>query len=187
MIPNETTLTAEATAEQSALRSASDLFCEKAEAEGWVSTSPGILGFASILMNGSRDEGEPAGTYADRIDAATATPSDAIAQLQADASTARDGLITVQTEARSLLASSDTFPERLDVTAFERALVRAQRSNRGFREALEIVSKRGEDATGAAVAVDAFSATIDDARRTADALADRYAGKGPESVDAATS
>lgn len=188
VIPSETTVTAEASEEQSALRSASEIFCEKAEAEGWVSTSPGILGIAAILMKGARDAGEPAGTYADRIDAATADPGTVLAQIKADASTARGGLMTVTSEAEALLASEDIALGRLDVTAFERALVRAQLSNRGFGEALEIVAGRSGETAAARAAVEAFALTIDEARPVADALTARYSrGDAPASQGAARS
>ncbi len=195
VVPSETTIATETTAEQSALRSASDLYCERAEAEGWIKPSSGIVGLASILMRGGGDDNEPAGSYADRIDAASALPQDVLRRIEADALSARKGLIGVREEADALLASPEATPGRLDVTAFERALVRAQLANRGFGEALGIVAGRSVDpgmdpaaaADPARAAVEAFAQAIDAARPVADALAARYADRPVPGTGAATS
>ena len=175
VVPSEATVSSEMTAEQSALHTASDIFCERAEVEGWVSTSPGILGFASILMNGARNDGEPVGTYADRIDAASDDVSATIDRIIADSAAASDGLMDVTAEAETLLASTELQPDRRDVTAYERALVRAQRANRSFEEAYEILSERTDETHSVRGSLDAFAVAIDRARRTADALNEQYA------------
>lgn len=177
VVPTETTVSTEATVEQSALRTSADLFCEKAEAEGWVASSSGLLGFASVLMNGAGTSGERPGTYADRIDAGSNDASVVVERIATDATTARDGLLSVKREADVLIASETSVPDRIDVMAFERALVRAQRSSRGFSEALEIVSGRTEETSAGAAAIAAFDEAIDGARRIADALDTRYANE----------
>lgn len=138
-------------------------------------------------MNGGSDNAEPVGTYADRIDAGTAIPSDVLARIAADATSARGGLIAVEAEAQALIASEGVELARSDVMAFERALVRAQRSNRGFREALEIVSERSEANMEAVTSIEAFAEIIDRASATADALTTTYTSRRDGDAAKATS
>jgi hypothetical protein len=103
-----------------------------------------------------------------------------LARIAADSSAARKGLASVTTEAETVLRSRDkNASNRGDVMSFERALVRAQMAHRGFQEALDLVSVRSDmDVLPVAQQVEAFAVMIDDARRTADRLADKYVGEG---------
>ena len=101
-----------------------------------------------------------------------------LAKISADAESARAGLEAVTREARGVLEKSSADASiRNDVIAYERALVRAQMAHRNFEEALDIVTTRADmDVSPVKAELQGFDASINEARRIADDLADRYAG-----------
>lgn len=163
------------TASQSELRQVSNSYCDTAVTQGWVEESGGIAGFADTLMHG-RETQDGAGFYAVRIGADSKAPALVLARIASDSEAARKGLEDVTDEARTVLRSGDkNASNRGDVMSYERALVRAQMAHRGFQEALDLVSVRADmDVAPIVFQVEAFAETIDEARRTADKLADRY-------------
>ncbi|MEO0816601.1 MAG: hypothetical protein AAFX86_04770 [Pseudomonadota bacterium] len=181
VVPGEATVETSLSAKQTALRTASDTFCERLESEGWVEASNGFANLASILMHGQSDT-ETATSYADAFSDLSVAPSVHLMTIADDANAAREGLEQVAGEARKVLNDQTVETQRSDVTSFERALVRAQRASRAFAGALETVGERTSQSAPADTAIEAFNAEIDDARRLADELAARYASLGENSV-----
>ena len=101
-----------------------------------------------------------------------------LARISADSESARKGLEDVTLEARDVLGNArGDASNRNDIIAYERALVRAQMAHRNFQDALEIVSARADmDVSPVEVELGDFATSIDEARRVADDLAERYAG-----------
>jgi hypothetical protein len=181
MVPGEATVETGLSAEQTALRATSEAYCETLEDKGWVSASNGFANLASILMHGQSAEGDGAG-YLDQFEDATDSPAELVSRIAADAASARAGLQGVTLEASRVLADQSAETQRGDVTSFERALVRAQRASRAFSSARDIVAGRTSETGPADEAIAAFEGDIDDARRLADELANRYAGIGETSI-----
>lgn len=177
MIPGEATVVSALTQSQSSLRKVSSAYCSETVEAGWVEDSGGLAGFASMLLNG-RSENEPE-TYAGRIGAETDAPALVIARIVNDTQAARDGLANVSREAKAVLDSEAVeAASRSDVMSYERALVRAQMAYRSFHTALGDVAARPDmdmDTSRADAELKSFADTIDDARETADSLADKYA------------
>lgn len=177
MVPGETTVETAMTEEQTALRAASEAYCTEVAEEGWITERGGLANLASILMNGRRGAPATPDGYSDRIGAATGMPAELVVRIAGDADSAREGLGEVIAEAEKVRESGAGI-SRSDVTSFERALVRAQRAQREFATAVDILAERGADTQPAAMAVDGFAGEIDSARRLADELLERYAGTG---------
>lgn len=179
MVPGEALVTAGLSPNQSALRSASTDYCDRAVEAGWVKSSGGLAGLANTLINGMSSDQARADTYAARIGADSEAPALILAQIVSDAQAARIGLSDVSREARTLLADAGKQgATRADVMSYERALVRAQMAYRSFQSALgEVAARPDMDMDTAPVdkELDNFATAIDDARDTADKLADKYA------------
>jgi len=178
VVPGETTVETALTKSQSDLRKASDAYCDRLAAKGWAEADKGLAGFADLLIRGRSASEQMPPAYASDIGADTRAPVLVLAKISADSEAARKGLEGVTLEAREVLdnARSDA-SNRNDVIAYERALVRAQMAHRNFREALDIVSARADlDVSPIEAELGNFSDAIDDARRVADDLAERYTG-----------
>ncbi len=178
VVPGETTVETALTKSQSALRKSSDAYCDRLAEKGWAEADKGLAGFADLLIRGRSASDQTPPAYASDIGAATRAPVLVLAKISADSESARKGLEAVTHEAREVLAKSQSdASNRNDVIAYERALVRAQMAHRNFREALDIVSARADmDVSPIEAELKSFDATIDDARRVADDLAERYTG-----------
>lgn len=174
MVSGEASVETGITQTQTALRTTSEAYCERAANEGWISAPNSLAAIASVLLNGSAERADEE-TYADRIGAETAAPAEVARQIAADADAARLGLAEIVAEAEHVLADEASETGRADVTSFERALVSAQRARRAFSLAEETLAQRTANTAPADAALDLFTAQIDEARRTADALAARYA------------
>ncbi|HRK66990.1 MAG TPA: hypothetical protein PKY73_05510 [Hyphomonas sp.] len=179
VVPGEATVETSLTRSQSDLRLASNAYCDEVVAEGWVEETGGIAGLADTLIHGRPDTSGGVGFYAARIGAKTKAPALVLARISADSTAASKGLIKVTAEAEAVLRSRDkNASNRGDVMSFERALVRAQMAHRGFQEAIDLVSVRSDmDVQPIARQVEDFAVMIDDARRTADRLAEKYVGE----------
>ncbi len=177
MSPGEATVETAMTDEQTALRMASDTYCNAVTENGWVTERGGLASLAGILMNGHRTAKTQPEAYSDRIGADTAKPAELVRQITGDAETAREGLGVVIAEAEAVRDAGAEIA-RADVASFERALVRAQRAHRGFTAAIETVKTRGGETRAAVQSVEAFAAQIDTARGIADELLERYTGTG---------
>ena len=67
MVPGEALVQAGLSQNQSALRTASTEYCDKAVDAGWVKSSGGLAGLANTLINGITNDQAEADTYAARI------------------------------------------------------------------------------------------------------------------------
>lgn len=178
MTPGERSMTTEASATQTALRSASEAYCKTTEEEGWVARSGNLFGLARILIHGDKSDAHADDPdYAIQIGAGEAEASIVFAQITGDAIAARTGLAGVAKEARALLSADETtVASRADVMSFERALVSAQKSYRAFAKATDIAVQASEAAPAELdAALSGLTEEIDAARATADRLAARYA------------
>lgn len=179
MVPGEALVQAGLSQNQSALRTASTDYCDKAVDAGWVKSNGGLAGLANTLINGITNDQARANTYAARIGAGTEAPALVLARIVSDSQAARAGLGEVSREADTLLEETGAqTASRADVMSYERALVRAQMAYRSFQSALgEVAARPDMDMDTAPVdkELGAFEAVIDDARDTADRLADKYA------------
>ena len=181
MTSGETVVTTEMSAQQSALRVASNDFCDKAEKRGWVGKATSIFGYANRLINGQKsdDSAKEAHDYAELIGAETHMPSTVFDRIEQDAEDARAGLIKVTGKASRVLSGDAEKAGRGDVMSYERALVNAQKSHRAFARAADLAAMRAggvPEETEEALA--SLANEIDAARETADVLADRYASLG---------
>lgn len=181
VVPGETTVETSLSANQSKLRQASVEYCDKTVEEGWVEESGGVSSLAHVLMHGRDSAVDPDALYATRIGATTAAPALVLARIATDAAEARAGLAEVTREADAVLSGGkDQTANRGDVMSFERALVRAQMSQRSFARALDQVTARADmDVSPIVSEIDKFATAIDRARSIADKLADRYAAVEP--------
>ncbi len=166
------------TKSQSALRKTSDAYCDHLAAKGWAEADKGLAGFADLLIRGRSASEQTLPAYASEIGAASRAPVLVLARISSDSESARKGLEDVTLEARDVLGNArGDASNRNDVIAFERALVRAQMAHRNFQDALEIVSARADmDVSPVETELGDFAASIDEARRIADDLAERYTG-----------
>lgn len=180
VVPGEATVETALTKPQSELRQASNAYCDAVVAAGWVEEADGFSTLADTLMHGRTEVAGAPGFYADRIGANSKAPALVLARIISDSQSARTGLADVASEAEAVLRSRNTnASNRGDVMSFERALVRAQMAHRGFQEALDLVSVRADmDVQPIASEIENFAREIDDARRIADRLADRYVAEG---------
>ena len=179
MVPGEALVQAGLSQNQSSLRTASSEYCDKAVDAGWVKANNGLAGLANTLINGITNDPAHADTYAARIGAGTEAPALVLARIVSDSQEARAGLSDVSREAHSLLQDTGAHTaSRADVMSYERALVRAQMAYRSFQSALGEVSARSDmdiDTAPVDKELGAFEDVIDNARETADELADKYA------------
>ncbi len=186
MVPGQALVQAGLSQNQSSLRTASTEYCDAAVDAGWVKSNSGLAGLANTLINGITNDQAQANTYAARIGAGSEAPALVLARIVSDSQAARTGLGKVSREADSLLEETGAqTATRADVMSYERALVRAQMAYRSFQSALgEVAARPDMDMDTAPVdkELGAFEDVIDDARETADRLAEKYA-----SVNSATS
>lgn len=179
MVPGEALVQAGLSQNQSALREASNAYCDQAVDAGWVKSNGGLAGLANTLINGITNDQAKANTYAARIGADSEAPALVLARIVSDSQAARAGLGKVSREANTLLEEAGAHTAtRADVMSYERALVRAQMAYRSFQGALGEVSARSDmdmDTAPVDKELDAFEDVIDTARDTADQLADKYA------------
>ena len=178
VVPGETTVETALTKSQSALRKTSDAYCDHLAAKGWAEADKGLAGFADLLIRGRNASEQTLPAYASEIGAASRAPVLVLARISSDSESARKGLEDVTLEARDVLGNArGDASNRNDVIAFERALVRAQIAHRNFQDALEIVSARADmDVSPVEAELGDFAVSIDEARRVADDLAERYTG-----------
>ena len=182
MTSSETVVKADISERQSALRIASDEYCDIAEERGWVEKATSIFGFANRLINGDSAEpkSEIESDYAALVGAETEAPESVFQQIKLDADAARVGLVEVTGTASVILSSTDTETGRGDVMSYERALINAQKSHRAFSRAADLAAQRtGSVPVETEAALASLANEIDTARDTADTLADRYASIQP--------
>lgn len=177
-MPGETTVETLLSQNQSALRQSSDAYCDMVAEKGWAEADKGLAGFADLLLKGRSSGASAATAYAANIGADSRAPALVLARISSDSEAARLGLDQVTEEARAVLQTRNSNgSNRNDVISYERALVRAQMAHRSFRGAFDSVAARADmDISPVERELDSFAASIDEARRVADLLADHYAG-----------
>lgn len=178
VVPGETTVETSLTQNQSALRLSSDAYCDLVAEKGWAEADKGLAGFADLLLKGRSSEPGKTPAYAASIGAESRAPALVLARISSDSEAARLGLEDVTNEARAVLQNRNANgSNRNDVISYERALVRAQMAHRNFRSALDLVAARADmEVSPVERELDSFAASIDDARRIADLLAEHYTG-----------
>jgi len=179
VIPGTTTVETALTEEQSDFHKSCSGFVEQAEAEQWIAPSTSLVGWAKIFVYGDKDQSQTT-SYAGSIDAAEAAPDLVRSRILTDITTAEARFRTVLDEALSYIAISDAGEKQLraDVTHFERALIAAQKSRRSFAEAITVLSGRtSRDLSDLDAALADFDTKIDEARVTADSIANLYASQ----------
>jgi hypothetical protein len=178
VVSGQATVETSLTQSQSALRLASDAYCDHLAEKGWAEADRGMLGLANTLLHGR--SAQAGNAYTSRIGAETHAPAIVLGRIAADSESARAGLETVTREARDVLAGVSAYGSgRGDVIAYERALVRAQIAYRSFAEALDAVSGRADlEITPVSAELSRFAGAIDEARRVADRLAEHSARAG---------
>ncbi len=182
MVPGQATVETNLSVQQSALRTSSDAFYETARESGWVEKSTGLAGLARILMHGQDEAEDAPSDYSERVGAETEPPANVFSRVVTDSEAAREGLSDVAEQAVTVLNSELEYG-RSDIVSFERSLVTAQKAHRSFSRAADLAATRNGGAPETVDAALARLATeIDEARRVADQLADRYA-----SIDVAVS
>lgn len=178
MVSTDAVVESDVSAESKALAESSDAFTTRAEARGWVGASRSWMDIASGIFGG--DSGDDAGaSYAGRIGATQEEPSSVFETIRSDAESAQSAFAEVQQQADRLLNAGKV--RRADITSFEKALVTAQKSYRGFSKATGLAAQRGRDGLkDAEQALETFATSIDTAREKADTLADAYAARDTE-------
>ena len=178
MVSSQGIVEAETEKPSSPMEVSSQAFQKTAEAEGWVAGSRGLAGLASMLFGGNAEDKAPQTvSYAERLEAETAETSVVFKMIAIDAERAAEDMSHLDGLAETLLASGDV--PRADLISFEQALVTAQKSYRSFAEATGIAEQRNTLGLPVAEAsLKALAAAIDDARESADAMANAYAPPG---------
>src|SRR3990167_6803056 len=107
VVRGEATVEAALTGSQSELRQASNAYCDKVVAAGWVEQGDGLSSLADTLMHGKTEMAGCAGFYATRVGSTSSAPALVLARIISDSQAARTGLADVTTEAEAVLKSRD--------------------------------------------------------------------------------
>ncbi len=179
VIPGTATVETSLSEEQSEFHKTCGAFVEQAEAEHWIAPSTSLIGWAKVFVYGDKDEAQKT-SYTSAIDVAGASPDTARSRILTDIQTAEASFGSVLDEALTYIESTDLNEKQLrtDVTHFEKALIAAQQSRRSFAEAVTILSGRtSRDLSDLDEALAGLDAKIDEARVTADSIANLYASQ----------
>ena len=178
MVPGSASVGNGTSQEQTDLRQAARDYVALTESEDWVQ-SASLLDLARLLVDGVSGDSETDTGYSAVIEASSADIEQVTMRLAADIDLAKKGLAGVTEYADAFIATVSPEAEglRSDVTNYERALIAAQKSRRSFAEALTRVAARTDDGVADVdQKLAEFDTVIDEARSTADVLADLYAG-----------
>ncbi len=182
VVPGQSVAAAPASAEQAALREASDRFGDLAVSRGWITKTSGLFDLARMLSEGQAGEAvvTEAG-YADLIGIGVRPSEEIMRALASDALDARAALSGVTGLAVAMAAgTAGESAARADVMAYERVLVNAQKCRRTFQSAAAEAGTVPPAMTEAAFA--ALDAEIDRARSVADQIAANYSGRNGVTV-----
>lgn len=161
------------TRDQSDLHAAAEAFSKSARDKGLASGEASLASIAGMLSGKQSD----ANAYWRRIGADKAAPATVITQLRGDMNVSAKGLNDLDDMARALIKKGD--PARLDVAAFEGALIHARQARDSFSDALVQVNKR----PGAEYQITAELAPLDVALDTARVTADKLAQARAEAAN----
>ncbi len=153
------------TQDQSDLHAAAEAFNKSARDRGLASGEASLASLAGMLS------GKPADTnaYWRRIGADKTAPAIVITRVRDDMNASARGLTDLDRMAPSLINKGD--PARLDVAAFEGALIHARQARDSFSDALVQVNKRAGAEYQVTQELAPLDAALETARTTADDLA----------------
>ena len=153
------------TQDQSDLHAAADAFNKSARDKGLASGEASLASIAGMLSGKQSD----ANAYWRRIGADRTAPATVIAKVRTDMNASATGLANLDKMAHSLIATGD--PARLDVAAFEGALIHARQARDSFSDALMQVNKRASASYQIMQELAPLDTVLARARATADDLA----------------
>ena len=153
------------TQDQSELHAAAEAFNKTTRDKGLASGEASLASIAGMLSGKQSD----ANAYWRRIGADKTAPATVITRVRDDMNASAKGLSDLDRMAHALISKGD--PARLDVAAFEGALIHARQARDSFSDALVQVNKRA----GAEYQITQELAPLDTALATARTTADDLA------------
>lgn len=153
------------TQDQSDLHAAAEAFSKTTRDKGLAAGEASLASIAGMLSGKQSD----ANAYWRRIGADKTAPATVVTRVRDDMNTSAKGLTDLDRMAHSLISKGD--PARLDVAAFEGALIHARQARDSFSDALVQVNKRA----GAEYQITQELAPLDVALAAARATADDLA------------
>lgn len=169
-------LTAEVslTEDQSELHAAAEAFSKSAREKGLATGEASLASLAGMLTGKQSD----ADAYWRRIGADKGSPIVVVGRVREDMNASAKGLVDLNTMARGLIGKGD--PARLDVAAFEGALIHARQARDSFSDALVQVNKHADASYQVTSELAPLDTALAKARVTADDLAQaRAEGASP--------
>jgi hypothetical protein len=157
---------------QSQLHAAAEAFSKAARDKGLAVGEASLASLADMLSGKQSD----ADAYWRRVGADKAAPSTVITRLRVDMGASAKGLSDLDAMAQALIGSGD--PARIDVSAFERALIHARQSRDSFSDALVQINRRSTSEYQIALELAPLDKALAHARVTADDLAAARADAG---------
>ncbi len=153
------------TRDQSDLHAAAEAFNKSARDRGLASGEASLASLAGMLSGKPSD----ANAYWRRIGADKSAPVAVVGRVRDDMNASARGLSDLDKMAHSLLDTGD--PARLDVAAFEGALIHARQARDSFSDALVQVNKRASAEYQITLELAPLDSALAAARATADDLA----------------
>ena len=153
------------TQDQSELHAAAEAFNKSARDRGLASGEASLASLAGMLSGKQSD----ANAYWRRIGADKTAPATVVTKVRDDMNASAKGLTDLDRMAHALIDKGD--PARLDVAAFEGALIHARQARDSFSDALVQVNKRASAGYQIALELAPLDAALANARATADDLA----------------
>lgn len=153
------------TQDQSDLHAAAEAFNKSARDLGLASGEASLASLAGMLSGKQSD----ADAYWRRIGADKVAPATVITRVRGDMNASAKGLTDLDKMAHALIDKGD--PARLDVAAFEGALIHARQARDSFSDALGKVNKRASAEYQITLELAPLDAALAKARATADDLA----------------
>ena len=153
------------TQDQSELHAAAEAFNKSARDRGLASGEASLASLAGMLSGKQSD----ANAYWRRIGADKTAPTAVVTKVRDDMNASATGLTNLDKMAHALIDKGD--PARLDVAAFEGALIHARQARDSFSDALVQVNKRASAEYQITLELAPLDAALARARATADDLA----------------
>ena len=153
------------TQDQSELHAAAEAFSKSARDKGLASGEASLASLAGMLSGKQSD----ANAYWRRIGADKTAPATVVGKVRDDMNASAKGLTDLDRMAHALIDKGD--PARLDVAAFEGALIHARQARDSFSDALVQVNKRAPAEYQIPLELAPLDKALAGARTTADDLA----------------
>lgn len=153
------------TEDQSQLHKASEAYAKEAREKGLATGEASLASIADMLSGKQSD----ANAYWRRIGADRSTPASVVSRVREDLSKSAIGLAELNEMARGLIGKSQL--GRVDVAAFESALIHARQSRDSLSDALVQVNRRSDREYQITLELAPLDAALARARVTADDLA----------------